>query len=398
MKVKKITVKNLKSIWEMTADFNWCTAIVTGGNNKWKSTFLKSFIDRMRWEKIFNIVKNWEDSWFCEYELTDWSKFIWETNWDSEKLSYITKDWIKIKTGIIKELSKRFFWEWFDIDEFLQSQPKKQKEQLQKILWIDLTKLEEEYNLLYNERTEKNTIYKTEKAKSEWLCVVSDIKEKIDLSKLRDKLLDVEKKNQNYNHISNWISEKESTIIDIENQIKALQDKKDILLVDINKWKDWIKNNKKEDVELLKQEILEAEKNNELVDNNEYIKKQLENVEITRKDWEEVNNKIKQIEDKMFSIIKSAKIPEWFEFKQDWLLYNWFELDKKQLSSSSIYIASLKLASMWLWEIKTLCFDASYLDKNSLKEIEDWANRNDLQLLIERPDYDWWELKYEILS
>lgn len=43
-------------------------------------------------------------------------------------------------------------------------------------------------------------------------------------------------------------------------------------------------------------------------------------------------------------------------------------------------------------------FDASFLDKNSLREIEFWALNNDLQLLIERPDYDAGEIKYEILS
>jgi hypothetical protein len=53
---------------------------------------------------------------------------------------------------------------------------------------------------------------------------------------------------------------------------------------------------------------------------------------------------------------------------------------------------------MGIGDIKTLCFDASYLDKNSLLEIEKWAADKDLQLLIERPDFDGGELRYEILS
>jgi hypothetical protein len=38
------------------------------------------------------------------------------------------------------------------------------------------------------------------------------------------------------------------------------------------------------------------------------------------------------------------------------------------------------------------------LDKNSLLEIEKWAVENDLQLLIERPDFDGGEIEYQILE
>jgi len=58
----------------------------------------------------------------------------------------------------------------------------------------------------------------------------------------------------------------------------------------------------------------------------------------------------------------------------------------------------LKLAALNIGEVKTLHFDASYLDKNSLKEIENWAKDNDLQLLIERPDYDGGEIEYHIID
>lgn len=40
----------------------------------------------------------------------------------------------------------------------------------------------------------------------------------------------------------------------------------------------------------------------------------------------------------------------------------------------------------------------SFLDKNSLQEIETWANQNDLQLLIERPDFEGGEIEYHILE
>lgn len=400
MKVKKITVKNLKAISDMSADFNWCTAIVTWWNNKWKSTFLRSFVDRIRWEKPSEVIKHWETEWYCEYELTDWSKFIWQIVWQKESLSFITKDWLEINSWVIKNLWNKFFWESFDIDEFLNSQPKKQKQTLQKVLGINLDDLEAEYKKAYDERTEKNTIYKNEKAKADWLTntVFHFELKRIDTTELRNKLIEAEKWNQNYNYVEKWLIDKKAQLNDIEEEIKKLEEKKSNIKEDINKWEEYLKKNIKIDIDSIKKEIDDAVKNNELIDANEYTEKQLENVEITKKDWEIADKKVKEIEKKKTDIIQSVNMPEWFEFTDEWLLYKWFELDKNQLSSSSIYIASLKLASMWLWDIKTLCFDASYLDKNSLQEIENWASDNWLQLLIERPDFDWGELKYEIIS
>lgn len=91
-------------------------------------------------------------------------------------------------------------------------------------------------------------------------------------------------------------------------------------------------------------------------------------------------------------------MPEGFCFDDDGITYKGLPFNKESLSSSAIYIAALKLAALGLGEVKMLHFDASYLDKNSLAEIEDWAKENDLQLLIERPDFDGGEIEYQLIS
>ena len=68
------------------------------------------------------------------------------------------------------------------------------------------------------------------------------------------------------------------------------------------------------------------------------------------------------------------------------------------VKGSQKYIAGLKLGAMVLGELKTMHFDASFLDKNSLNEVQEWAERNSYQLLIERPDFDAGEIKYEIIE
>ncbi|AQY21373.1 hypothetical protein [Riemerella anatipestifer] len=101
MKVKTITVSNLKAVSEMTADFNGCTAIITGGNNKGKTSFLKSLPERIRGNKPDEIVKRGEEEGFAEWQMTDGSKFIWKFDTKTKKgesLSFITKD--NIKTSV----------------------------------------------------------------------------------------------------------------------------------------------------------------------------------------------------------------------------------------------------------------------------------------------------------
>jgi hypothetical protein len=53
----------------------------------------------------------------------------WEILGESDKIVYTTKD--GIKTSSIKEICNRLFGVGFDIDEFLQAQPKRQKEIMQ---------------------------------------------------------------------------------------------------------------------------------------------------------------------------------------------------------------------------------------------------------------------------
>jgi hypothetical protein len=114
-------------------------------------------------------------------------------------------------------------------------------------------------------------------------------------------------------------------------------------------------------------------------------------------DKEKYNAIIDAIQEEKLAMIKSAKIPEDFEFSEDGLLYKGLPLTDTQISSSAKYISALKLGSLVLGKIRTMHFDASYLDKFSLAEIQVWADQNDLQLLIERPDYEAGEIKYEII-
>ena len=123
-KIKKITVSNLKALSSLTADFNGCTAIITGRNNSGKTSFLRALSDRLKSIKA-PVLKQGEKEGFYEMELTSGEKLVWTFDTKKEKLTLITEK--NIKTSITKEIGQTYFPKVFDVDKFLTDEPSKQK-------------------------------------------------------------------------------------------------------------------------------------------------------------------------------------------------------------------------------------------------------------------------------
>lgn len=408
-KVKKITVTNLKALSSLTADFNGCTAIITGGNNKGKSSFLKSLPERLRGNKPEIILKHGEKNGSAEWELTTGEKFIWtfidKDGKISEKLTYISER--NIKSSISKDISTYYFPPIFDVDEFLNSGPAKQKTVLQKLTGIDFTEIDKLYKDAYDERAFANKRVVEETAKLLTYDPKAPITE-IPFDELQTELNGISAHNLRYDNVVSGIEQKNNLVTDnqkeiseLEAKIKQIQEKNAVLQSDIKKGNKWIaeeKNKKKLNADELQAQIdAIKEQNIVIADNKKAMDQQLiydkavENAALA-------DAEVKRIEKEKLEVIQNASMPEGFGFSNDGITYNDFEFTKDQLSSSAIYIAALKLAAINLGEVKTLHFDASFLDKNSLSEIETWANENDLQSLIERPDFEGGEIEYQLLN
>lgn len=409
-KIKRITVSNLKAISSLTADFNGCTAIITGGNNKGKSSFLRSLPDRLRQVKPDVILKHGESEGFKEIELTTGEKLIWEFDNKTkagEKLKFITKD--NITTSLTREIANRYFPKTFDIDRFLNVGPSEQKKMLQSIVGIDFSDIDARYKEAYEDRTAKNRLYEHALA-SKIEKVEGAPEEKIDVSELHVELSKIDAHNERYDSVMEKMDMKEATrdsyLLEIEqlkNKINELEGSVKELDEDIRRGSDWLlnpNNTKKteKDKKEIKDKINEAHRLNELFDLNLKAFNQDVAIGLAFSEKNTADKLVKEIEKEKSDLIKSANMPDGFEFTDDGVTYLGHTLSKEQLSSSAVYIAALKLASLNLGEVKTLHFDASFLDKNSLKEIENWANQNNLQLLIERPDFDGGEIEYQLLT
>lgn len=404
-KIKKITVSNLKAVSDLTADFDGCTAIITGGNNKGKSSFLKSLPDRLRGNKPEMVLKQGEKEGFAEWELTTGEKFLWSFDEKKEKLTFISER--NIKTSLTKDISTYYFPPVFDVDTFLNSTPKKQKEVLQKLTGIDFTEIDQLYKQAYEERTWANKKLAEEKAKLQTIDPALPVVE-YSTEELEKELAGIDTHNLRYTDIKNRLQEKLKQVEDNNNEIKELQAKiraieaKNVGLDDeIKKGNAWLaddKNKLKLNADELKKQLADLkEKNKEIVQNNKN-KDQQAIYEKAEQNAKFADDAVKRIEAEKLDVIKNASMPDGFGFSDEGITYNGFDFTKEQLSSSGIYIAALKLAALGLGEVKALHFDASYLDKNSLSEIEQWANDNDLQLLIERPDFEGGEIEYHILQ
>jgi predicted ATPase len=409
-KVKTITVSNLKAISNLTADFNGCTAIITGGNNKGKSSFLRSLPDRLKQTKPDVILKEGETEGFAEWELTTGEKFRWQFDNKTkagEKLIFITKE--NIKTSITKEISERYFPKGFDIDKFLNEGPQKQREMLQKIVGIDFTDVDRRYKEAYENRTFANKQLESDRAKLKPVNKNLE-KEPKPFIELQKQLAGIDSHNEKYKYVTDAITEKENKVIVSENEILRLrdlitieEDKIKSLEAKITKGKAWIevKENQpktEEEAQKLQDQIDDIIKGNEAIEENNKALEIKEQFDISEKEAKAADDLVKKIEAEKVDMIKKAKLPVGFGFSDDGVTYLGHSLSKAQLSTSAIYIAALKLAALNIGEVKTLHFDASYLDKNSLQEIENWAKENDLQLLIERPDFDGGEIEFHLID
>lgn len=413
-KVKTISVSNLKAISALTADFNGATAIITGKNNAGKSSFLRSLPDRLRGIKPDIILKSGESEGFATWELTTGEKFHWSFDNKTakgERLSFITKDeeGRELKGSITEEIMKRYFPDIFDVDAFLQALPAKQKKMLEKLSGIDFTIINDRHKIAYDDRTFANKKLADAKVNLKPINTTLPIV-LIDILPIQEEMYGVKLHNHKYDTAEAGLKDVKGQVEATNKEIKRLEQllktsRQELVQLEkrVGEGEKWLQNaeNQPKDetaLNVLSEKLGKAIDTNKVItSNNEAIKAKEDMLQLDI-EAKKADSTVKEIELEKVEMVRKSNMPEGFSFADDGILYNGLPFTKEQLSSSGIYIAALKLAAMSIGEVKTLHFDASFLDKNSLAEIEIWANENGLQLLIERPDFEAGEITYELRS
>jgi len=435
MKIKSISVRNYKAVSSQHIELNGASAIIVGGNNKGKSSVLRGLVDRFRGEKPSIIVKEGESKGINSMELTDGSKISWSFTEKTENFSFTTADDIKMTTGVLSAIGEKYFGSKFSIDRFISSSMKEQLKQVQKLLGIDLSELDQKYKLKFDERTIANrevkrllAIKMQKPEKVEFENIESLKKEKQNLvdknTKLKEKWVSDNEKNQkesiSHNDIqksrkdrrdkfmADWsiIEQFEdedaheiTAFIDLEgisrfyDKMESPEELKELSTLKEPEYHDFSDIDKRIDDAYDNKSKSDAYQVN-LKSYNDWIKEG----ETARSKVDSLNKELEKITTEKTEIIQKANLPEEFKLTDEGITYNGLPLNDNQISSSSKYICALKLGSLVLGRLKTMHFDASYLDKNSLDKIQSWANENDLQLLIERPDFEGGEITYSIIE
>jgi len=153
-KIQTIKIQNFKAISNLEMNFDGATAIITGANNSGKTSFLRGIVDRIRFIRPEVMVKKGTTEGSGELTLDTGERFVWQFDVaGKDKLTYITKEG---RQSVSKEFGAQFFPSLFDIDRFLQSSPKEQVKQLQRIVGLDFTDIDDRYKKAYDFRTERN--------------------------------------------------------------------------------------------------------------------------------------------------------------------------------------------------------------------------------------------------
>jgi hypothetical protein len=433
MKIQKIEVHNFKAIKDQSINLNGCSAIITAGNNKGKTSMLSGLINRFRSEIPDVIVKDGEEKGFNILHLDDGSQIKWNFTQKGESFHFITKEGIKVTSGVIGQISEKYFGQKFDVDKFIQSGAKEQSKVLQKIVGIDLTEIDcsiaEQMELRKEAKKELDRIISNKKEAPELVEEVNIFEISVEIKKAKDANNETTARYTDdcillrdqidaFNQEQDVIEESKSSLVCELSEAKARISNIQLLaMVDFSKAESFIDSMKTPeadkvytqppapeliDVSKLEAELQEANEHNikfalyesKLTEYNDWV----ESGKSQRVIYDNLDIKVKDLQKEKVKKISDASIPADFEIVDGEVKYKGFALSNEQMSSSSKYIAALKLGAMVTGELKTMHFDASFLDNNSLKEVQDWAVTEGLQLLIERPDFDGGEIQYEIIQ
>jgi AAA15 family ATPase/GTPase len=398
MKIKRIHVKNVKAIIDQEINLNGATAILCGGNNKGKSTLLTALKDRLLKMKADQIVRRGETEGLYEMEFTSGDIIQWELSTKTkagEKLTLISKD--GAKTSVITDIIKWFNPGSFDIDKFLNESPAAQRKTLEKLLGLDFSTLDEQYTKAVEERKDANRDVERIEVTYKGLYVDETLpKEIAPTEELEKELLGVETHNEKYRLLTEQEKSLLATRKRLEEELAAVNAK--LAELDEKLFDAQTQPKSQEYVNDLTEKLRTTKESNIKIEANNRLREALKSLEVLKDTAHNKDIAVKDILKAKDDMIRAAKMPEGFSFGEEGINYNDLPLTAQQLSSSAIYIAALKLASIQVGNVRFLHFDASMLDNKSLDEVRKWAESQDLQLGIELVDRAGQDISYELIE
>lgn len=295
----------------------------------------------------------------------------------------------------------------FDILSFLKMKPAAQVEQLRSLLpkqFLDeIDKLDEQREEKFKSRAYKNTRYKelegslkthgyTDEEVKKYLkpmdveALDADIKKIRDGQEKYDKVQrGVEERNNRVFDIEQTINKKLLEIELLKSEIAKQEELKASLSNEIKEGNKWLAEKVRPDDTELTERMSEAAKHNEHHHTLLKYKEKMKELSTAKEESETLSREIKDIDAKKVKLFSSQDVPvQGLTFTQDAVLFEGLPLDENQVERSRLIKVGAEIAMALNKRLRVIFIqDASLLDKDSIKYLQELCVEKGYQLIME---------------
>lgn len=432
MKIISMVVKNFKNIEKTEVDFAGRSAIIIGKNGAGKSSFIQAICSPIDSKYIpATPIKKGEERGSIELtiggklhgeESTYTLGLYFSAEHKKGRITITNSEGEKVSGGkkLISEIVGNI---GFDIQEFIKlgvtatgaiSEPgvRDQIEILKGLMPRDVLKqmfeLDKEYDNIYEARADVNRDISHAKAKLSGHEYSQEelefYKEAKDTKEIVLKMTNIEKELEDFNRVShglesftsanefmeNDVLEMKKAVKEIEGKIKDAEDKVADNKVKIDGANKWLKGKIKPSIEVLNDELADANGHNEKVKEIKALEGSQEELRKQEKASEEKTERLLKIKEEKKEIFASSPLPvDGLTFDEEGIYFKGLPFQEGQHPTSTIIAIGTKIAQAMNPNLRMIVIkDGSLLDKDVLKWLINNCEENNYQLFIEKVSDD----------
>lgn len=397
MKIIQLIAENVKGIKAINITPDEHFQQISGKNGQGKTSVLDSIwlalAGKDASKGMSKPIREGQESAFATVDLGD-LKVTRKWKGDKTTLEVLSKDGAKFNSpqGMLDEMIGKLS---FDPLAFSNLDDKKQKATLQSLVGIDFTKLDQQRQMIYEDRTETNRDrdkckslidslpYPQEGLPSEELKasdVINQIQQaqeeiqandrkREELDKLRNKAFDIKEE----------IEGLEALLLEKKEQKKHIAAQGKELKAEVEKLVD-------PDVSVYRVQLEKIEETNRYIREADDYKKAKNGYDQCIKESEKFTNQIKEIDNTKKDTLQSAEFPiEGLSFDENGVTFK--DIPFKQCSASERLKVSMAMAMALNPKLKVIrILDGSLLDSDNLNLIREMAKEQDYQVWVEVVD------------
>lgn len=392
-KIKHMHVQRLRNVLDVAFDFDDTLVKVSGNNGAGKSTIIdaiflaivgKTYIGK--WRSIESLITLWQTTSEIDLTLEGNGKKLKITRKITDKgnmsLEIRSSEWEKLQQKDLDLLLSEFT---IDPLEFTRKTKKEQYETIKLITWVDTTEIDEKI-AIQEEITKQARAIKTEYQKTldnawkpEKVDPVSTeelANKKTEINEYNTAVWRVKEKITYWQQKIEWIKEE---ILKLQNMLKEEED-----MLETNEEALSILGETR-DLSEINQMIASADEINKKAMERQRYCQLTQEAQQKEVELQKQADKLEELRMSKNEMIKNANMPiPWMKFNEnDWVIINNILFD--QYSSAEQLKMACKIATSVNPTLKVIYIkDGSLLDSNSMKEMEEFAEKEQYQIFIER--------------